>query len=141
MRAGSRRVQGSSGTFFFLRVFLTHVQFSCGLPPAILTQVTHFFAGSPQTPLENLRAPVAAAAWLAHRLVTGAAPGSFCRAGAARSRCRAGARAERWFWRKAVKIWRETNTQTEHHPSAPLTYTPCLQATNLRGVHRPDEFK
>ena len=65
-----RQGQGSSGAFLLLRVFLTHVQFSCGLPPAISTQVNPFFAGSPQPPLEKLRATVAAAAWLAqHKMV------------------------------------------------------------------------
>ena len=63
-------IHGSSGAFLLLRVSLTHVEFSCELQPAISTQVTHFFAGSPQPPLKNLRATAAAAAWLAqHKLV------------------------------------------------------------------------
>ena len=41
------------------------------------------------------------------RLGTGAAPGTFCRAGAAGAPRRAGARAESGFWRKVVRTWRQ----------------------------------
>ena len=40
---------------------------------------------------------------LIHRLVTGAAPGTFYRAGAVGESARPGARAELCFWRKAVR--------------------------------------
>ena len=40
------------------------------------------------------------------RLVTAAAPGTFCRAGAAGASARPGTRAEPGFWRKAVRTWR-----------------------------------
>ena len=54
-----------------------------------------------------------------YRLVTGAAPGTFYRAGA---------RAERCFWRKPVRTWRQTITQA-------IAVAFQLHCIFIRGMH------
>ena len=75
--------------------------------------------------------------WPTSRLGTGAAPGTFCRAGAAGASARPGARAEPGFWRKVVLTWRQTSTKTEHHPKCSFNlYSLLILYIQLIRTHR-----